>query len=156
MRDLEELLDETILCVERYRAGRLATTEAALEGGRLLESARSRLNHGDWLPWLDRVGLNRATANRWMRLTRLGMTAAEILEAGGMRAVLEAQTTTPRPRGRARREDLVAEVEEASEVVKEAKPAYYNAMTRRGQLVRELDKLGPETQEPEPPGNVSP
>ena len=155
MRDLEELLDETISCVERYRAGRLAATEAALEGGRLLESARSRLNHGDWLPWLNRVGLNRATANRWMRLTRLGMTAVEILEAGGMRAVLEAQTTNQRPR-RPRREDLEEEVEEASEVVKAAKPAYYNAMTRRGQLVRELERLGPEPQDPETQANVSP
>ena len=156
MRDLEELLDETISCVERYRAGRLAATEAALEGGRLLESARSRLNHGDWLPWLGRAGLNRATANRWMRLSRLGMTAVEILEAGGMRAVLEAQTTTPRQRRPTRREDLQEEVEEASEVVAAAKPAYYNAMTRRGQLVRELERLGPEPQDPETQGNVSP
>ena len=121
-----------------------------------MESARSRLNYGDWLPWLNQVGLNRATANRWMRLTRLGMTAAEILKAEGMRAVLEAQTANQRPRWRTRREDLEAEVEEASEVVKAAKPAYYNAMTRRGQLVRELERLGPEPQDPETRGNVSP
>lgn len=86
--DLEELLPDIQQCVSRYQAGRLEAITAALEGGQLLTLARRQLLHGDWLPYLEKVGLNRMTANRWMRLADLGLTAEEVLERGGIRAVL--------------------------------------------------------------------
>ena len=151
MRDLEELLDETILCVERYRAGRLAATEAAIAGGRLLEVTRPRLIHGDWLPWLERVGLNRATANRWMQVSRLGLTAQEIMDAGGMRAALESQAAKQTPELATRREEVEAEVEAVVDDLTRAKAAYYAALTRRKQLIGVLAKLDPKAK-----ANVSP
>lgn len=86
--DLEELLPDIQQCVTRYQAGRLESITAAVEGGQLLNLARRQLLHGDWLPYLEKVGLNRMTANRWMRLADLGLTPEEILERGGLRAVL--------------------------------------------------------------------
>ena len=71
--DLEELLPDIQQCVSRYQAGRLEAISAALEGGALLAMAREQLLRGDWILYLDKAGVNRMTANRWMRLSALGM-----------------------------------------------------------------------------------
>lgn len=88
--DLEDLLPDIQQCVTRYQAGRLESIAAAVEGGQLLNMARRQLLHGDWMPYLEKVGLNRMTASRWMRLADLGLTPEEILKRGGMQAVLAA------------------------------------------------------------------
>jgi len=86
--DLEELLPDIQHCVARSNAGRLEAIRAATEGGQLLNMARGKLLHGDWLPYLEKAGLNRMTANRWMRLADLELAPEVVLERGGIRAVL--------------------------------------------------------------------
>jgi hypothetical protein len=44
---------------------------SALEAGKLLNEAKRRVGHGNWLPWLeDNVGFSEATAKRYMQLDR--------------------------------------------------------------------------------------
>ena len=85
---LEELLDRTATAVENYRSARRTAIESALEAGKCLTEAKGRLNHGDWLPWIGRVGITPRTAQRWMALFALNLDAVTIAEAGGMSAVL--------------------------------------------------------------------
>ena len=87
--DLEELLFDVQDCVKAYRHGQLAALEAAIEAGQLLIVARDKCGRGDWLPWLEKVGLNRMSANLWMRLANTRLTALEVQELGGIRAALD-------------------------------------------------------------------
>ena len=71
--DLEELLFDAQDCVTRWKAGRVEATAAAIDGGNILTMAHGLTGHGDWLDWLDKVGLTPTTASRWMRLAALGL-----------------------------------------------------------------------------------
>ena len=49
------------------------TLDRAAEVGRLLTDARPQLPHGEWIPWLKRVGLSRRTAHDYLAVyTHLG------------------------------------------------------------------------------------
>ncbi len=136
--DLEELLEATSDVVARFRRGQLEAVSAALDGGLLLAEAKSRLQHGDWLPWLERVGLNGRTAQRWMQLASLDLTAEEIVERGGIRAVL----AQPRAGGAlpADPRQLQVALEAVEREIARAKAAYYSALTRRQGALRALTK----------------
>ena len=95
--DLEELLPDIQHCVARSNAGRLEAIRAATEGGQLLNMARGKLLHGDWLPYLEKAGLNRMTANRWMRLADLELAPEVVLERGGIRTVLAESAPKKKP-----------------------------------------------------------
>ena len=81
--------------VERHREGRLTAIEAAIVGGHALNELRRRAAHGDWEQWVSDVGLNRATAHRWRQLADTGLSAQEVIDQGGMRAVLRAAAARP-------------------------------------------------------------
>ena len=136
--DLEELLEATSDVVARFRRGQLEAVSAALDGGLLLAEAKSRLQHGDWLPWLERVGLNGRTAQRWMQLASLDLTAEEIVERGGIRAVL----AQPRAGGAlpADPRQLQEALEAVEREIARAKASYYSALTRRQGALRALTK----------------
>ena len=128
--DLEELLFDVQDCAARYRHGQLAALEAAIEAGQLLAIAREKCGRGDWIPWLEKVGLNRMTANLWMRLARTGLTPVQVQEAGGIRAALDAQ----------RRSDLAGSPEalrEIQERVGATKRRYYDSLTELGRARRQ-------------------
>lgn len=86
--DIEELLPDIQECVQRHHAGRLEAITAAIEGGRLLKLAKARLNHGDWIPYLDKCGVNRRTATNWIRLCEMGLAPQAVVDLGGMKAAL--------------------------------------------------------------------
>jgi hypothetical protein len=44
--------------------------EAAIEVGELLNRAKAKLQHGDWLPWLEPLGIPNSTAALYMRFAR--------------------------------------------------------------------------------------
>ena len=94
--DLEELLFDAQDCVTRWKAGRVEATAAAIDGGNILTMAHGLTGHGDWLDWLGKVGLTPTTASRWMRLAALGLDADEVVERGGVRAVLKATSSRTR------------------------------------------------------------
>ena len=137
--DLEELLFDAQDCVERFKAGQTEAIEAAIEGGHLLALARDLTGQGDWIAWLAKVGLNRMTANRWMRLEALGMAAAEVVEKGGMSAVLREASDRQRPSKPA--SQRLAEV---TARIAGLKDDYYSALSERQRLLREVKASGEE------------
>ena len=82
---LEDLIDEVDDCDGRYERDRLGMIQSALDGGHALTLAKSRLNHGDWLPWLKRTKrMGQRRAQRWMKLASTGLSAEEMAERGGI------------------------------------------------------------------------
>jgi hypothetical protein len=59
---------------EAHQAAREATRTAidrAREAGLSLIEAKSLLDHGQWLPWLEQTGLSVRTAQKYMRIARM-------------------------------------------------------------------------------------
>ena len=83
---IEDLLLATLDAVSRFRVGQREAVAAALDAGALLTEAKDRLPHGAWGEWLGRVGLVPRTASTWMRLAKMGLTAADVIERGGINA----------------------------------------------------------------------
>ena len=86
--NVEDLLEKTIDGVAVYRRHDKGRIEAAIETGGYLMMAKDKLQHGDWLPWLERAGLQPRTAQRWMELADLGADAELVREYGGIRGAL--------------------------------------------------------------------
>ncbi len=61
--------------VRRQMAGALRSAVAA---GEALLEARAQLRHGEWLPWLEAVGIPRRTASRYTRLASEWATLAHL------------------------------------------------------------------------------
>lgn len=87
--DLEVIIERVKEVMMRYRAGRRAAIEAALDGGILLLQARQKLQYGDWQPYLEKIGMAERTARSWLRLTESGLRSTAILFFGGIRQSLE-------------------------------------------------------------------
>ena len=88
MPDLETALGQLHDAVARHKRGREDAIQAAIDGGLALAALRDRAQHGDWGRWVRRAGLTERTAHNWRRLAAMGMTAEQVVERGGMRAVL--------------------------------------------------------------------
>lgn len=63
--------------------------EKALEAGRLLSEAKSQVEHGQWLPFLERAGVPERKAQRLMRLHAAGLDSDTVTDLGGQKAALE-------------------------------------------------------------------
>lgn len=62
---------------------------AILEIGRRLIEAKSMLNHGEWLPWLEeKVEFSEATAQRFMRLAREYSNPSPVTDLGASKALI--------------------------------------------------------------------
>ena len=81
-KTIEDLLLETLDAVSRFRVGQREAVTAALDAGALLAEAKAVLPHGEWAEWLGRVGVKPRTASTWMRLSALGLTAADVIDRG--------------------------------------------------------------------------
>jgi hypothetical protein len=92
--------------------------EAAIEVGELLNRAKAKLQHGQWLPWLERLGIPNSTAALYMRFARC-------------RAVLE-ENPNVRNFDDARRAIAVAEHEEECAAEYAAGMAEQQRERRRG------------------------
>ena len=68
--------------------------QSALDGGHALTLAKSRINHGDCLPWLKRTKrMGQRRAQRWMKLASTGLSAEEVAERGGIVKAVAADET---------------------------------------------------------------
>ena len=129
--DIESTLDRYHDAVARNRGGRLEAIAAAIDGGHALNRLREQSQHGDWEGWVKREGQTMRTAHNWRKLAETGLTAEQVVEQGGMVAVLRARNAT-------RAEDETAELDSAMsaldrqlrEVIHHDKSA---ALTRRMQ-----------------------
>jgi len=102
-RGLEPLADEIRRhhkAVERHARSML--DEAVAAGEKLIE-AKGLLRHGEFGPWLTYCGLNRRTAQLYMKLAREKRNVA-VLEAESIRGALEALDGKPKPKPKARPE----------------------------------------------------
>ena len=133
---LETLLMDTLDAVSRFRVGQRESISAALEAGRLLMEAKLRVSHGGFQKWIERVGLAPRTARTWMTLAKRELTVDQVVEAGGINAASRNGITAPEAvlTNRKPARELAA-VEGA---LAEAKTRYYNTLTRRQELLREI------------------
>ena len=61
---------------------------AFIKMGALLAEAHGEVERGEWLPYLERAGISKRTAQRAIRLFRSGLSADEVAVRGGIGAVL--------------------------------------------------------------------
>ena len=92
--DIESTLDRYHDAVARNRGGRLEAIAAAIDGGHALNRLREQSQHGDWEGWVKREGQTMRTAHNWRKLAETGLTAEQVVEQGGMVAVLRARNAT--------------------------------------------------------------
>lgn len=146
--DLEELLADAIEIDRREQKGRLKVITVALELGEVLTKARSLTGHGYWNGWLEQTGIPRQRAHERIQLWGLGLSAEAIHEAGGIRAVLRANAK-PREKPAAESPTVAALRRELSEVeagIKVANRTYYDALSLRKKLLRQIKKAEREEQ----------
>ena len=72
----------------RYRTAERESIQAAINAGEMLHEAKGVCSHGEWLPRLAMLKLNPRTAQKWMRLAKLGLSAATVSHLGGINATL--------------------------------------------------------------------
>ena len=97
---------------------------------RLLAIAREKCMRGDWIPWLEKTGVNRMTGNLWIRLAKTGLTPLEVQELGGIRAALDATK-------QAALADSPDELKWIQERVGINKRRYYDSLTELGKARRQ-------------------
>ena len=73
----------------RARQQHGASIKAWMETANTLLEARKIAEHGDWLPWLKFVGIDRRTASNMVRLAELGLKWETVSHLGGVRAALD-------------------------------------------------------------------
>ena len=91
---IESALDRYHDAVARNRGGRLEAIAAAIDGGHTLNWLREQSQHGDWAGWVEREGQTLRTAHNWRKLAETGLTTEQVVEQGGMVAVLRARNAT--------------------------------------------------------------
>ena len=91
--DTEELLGLVMDANSDYRRGKEAVIEAAIRGGGHLLTAKEQLPHRDFLPFLERAGLEPRTAQRWMALARTGWKCDTVSYLGGVVKALKMYKT---------------------------------------------------------------
>ena len=84
--DLEVLIERCEHAVLRYKAGRRASFEAAIQAGQLLVQIKDRIERGDWLTHLEKLQIPERTAQRWMRIGQWSINVSTAIELGGIRA----------------------------------------------------------------------
>ena len=89
MADIEQLTLEGLDIVKRYTRSNEDRIQAALDGGAFLNRVKTTLGHGEFLPYLESIGLVQRTAYDWMQLDDAGMKVATVATLGGIRAALE-------------------------------------------------------------------
>lgn len=86
---LADLAEQVKVANEAIALAGRTTAEKALEAGRLLIAGKAGCAHGEWLPFLERAGINDRTARRFMTLARSGLNRTQVTDLGGIRGALE-------------------------------------------------------------------
>ena len=80
---LSNLAGATQAALERYKRADAERIAAALDAGALLNDAKAAAGHGQWLPYLDHLGVRERTVQRWMRLAKAGVKSATVADFFG-------------------------------------------------------------------------
>ena len=141
-KGLEELLMDIRQAAERFKVGQRTAVGAALDAGALLVEAKGRVQHGEWNVWVrNSAGLSPRTAQAWMKLSGLELSVDQIIDAGGIRAVLESKAKSRKSATVAHMpsaESLQRELAESESAVGQGKRAYYDALNRRKRALRAI------------------
>ena len=89
MSDIEQLTMDGLEIVARYTRSNEDRIQAALDGGAFLNRVKATLAHGEFLPYLERIGLVSKMAERWMALDTAGLDIRQIVEYGGLSAAYD-------------------------------------------------------------------
>ena len=136
----EDLLLETLEAVSRFRVGQREAVSAAIDAGLLLSQAKTRLPHGGWGEWLERVGVRPRTASGWMRLAAMDVTVEEVIARGGIQPTLRGGTKSASDADLPERSQLEKDLAEAEREIGQTKRAYYDALNARHRALRALAK----------------
>ena len=100
------------------------TVEAAWHAGRALVEVKASLPHGEWLPWLDRQGVSKGAADRFMKLAQ----ELQIPQLGEFASITDAVESAQKAKkareaaeAEAERERRKTEAEEAEAEAREAR-----------------------------------
>ena len=72
--------------------GRGAATLSAqrfIDAGTALNEAKDLCSHGDWLPFLEGIGLHQRTAQRYMKLAASNLKSDSVSDLGGISSALK-------------------------------------------------------------------
>ena len=81
--------------VRRHREAERDAIQAAVNAGEMLNEAKELCSHGEWLPRLASIPLNPRTAQRWMRLSCIGVKCDLVSHLGGIDATLRLWAKMP-------------------------------------------------------------
>ena len=81
----------------RAMSALIESVQYGLECGRLLIEAKAECAHGEWLPFLERSGVQERQAQRFMRVARSGMKSDTVSDLGGVTAALEHLASSREP-----------------------------------------------------------
>ncbi len=111
---LTEAQDRAIKHFRSAHQFRRRTLEEVWKCGQALSVVRNQLSRGEWMPWLDEVGITHDTGSRWIRLAA-HYESSQLADFGSVDAALKAM-----PPARPKREKpLEAEKDESPETEKQ-------------------------------------
>lgn len=93
--DICDLAESANLLLEAARVHRRETIAKILAAGRLLTEHKAQIPHGMWGQYCERLSESKTTVHRYIRVAALGMSAHEILEAGGVTYALGERVAEP-------------------------------------------------------------
>lgn len=89
-RSVVKAIEADLRVVEKERQSereaKLRRYDAILRVGAGLNILKGRLHHGDWLPELQRLGINDQSARNYMSLATAGLKSQNVLDLGGLSA----------------------------------------------------------------------
>jgi hypothetical protein len=85
---LTVLADQVRATLEESDAAEKTAIEKALDAGHLLVEAKAACRHGEWLPLLERSGVQERKAQRLMRLAQSGLKSDTVSDLGGIKGAL--------------------------------------------------------------------
>ena len=110
--DLREAQNRAIQYWESAHQFRRRTLEEAWKCGQALAVVRNQLSRGEWMPWLDEVGITHDTASRWIRLAAR-YESSQLADFGSVDQALKALPPARRKRKRPDRGVLEPEKQES-------------------------------------------
>ena len=92
---IEDLTDQLVDAMARWKSHGLERTRAALAAGAVLVEVQAVLGHGHFGEYLETHGLKYRTVRNWMDLHQVGLSAEEVQELGGIKKALASLSRPP-------------------------------------------------------------
>ena len=130
---MEESMTALVDAVARHNVSNADRISAIVDGGRALLDIQAKLEHGEFGGMLERVGLPRNTAYRWVKVAKTGLDADYIArEYGSVTELLKDREATS-----GRLADMILKLVVANEACEEHKALIAELKTELAALVAE-------------------